>query len=347
MTFKYLLFAAQPYAYEILRPLQTAIRKRGDDVAWFLEPSAGDGLRADEIRLPDVDAVNAFAPDAVFVPGNIVPDFFPGLKVQVFHGFGIEKKGHFRIRGWFDLYCTHGPLTTRPFEELARRHRHFAVRETGWPKMDALFESADEQWRNVFDDDSKPLVLYAPTFSPSLTSAPALFEQIRALASSGEWNWLVKFHPKMDRHWIRQFEAAENAHLRVAQTTDIAGLLRAADVLLSDTSSVIAEFLLLDKPAVTFRNSRPGPHLVDFSRATELESRLRHALALTPDDREAARAFARAMHPCTDGRSSERVLDAVEDFIRSNGQAGLTRKPLNLWRRLRMRRKYRRLMTRR
>ena len=54
-----------------------------------------------------------------------------------------RERGHFRIRGLFDLYCTQGPATTEPFEQLAREHGHFAVAETGWPKLDPLFAPDD------------------------------------------------------------------------------------------------------------------------------------------------------------------------------------------------------------
>src|SRR6185312_9564967 len=112
----YLLFATELYALPVLRPLGAAIRAAGGDAAWF-------------------------------AASNWVPQFFPGAKVQVFHGFSVDKRsperGHFRIRGLFDLYCTQGPATTQPFEELARQHGHFAVAETGWPKLDPLFAPDD------------------------------------------------------------------------------------------------------------------------------------------------------------------------------------------------------------
>src|SRR5262245_57306205 len=141
---RYLLFVSELYALAILRPLQAAIRARGDEAAWFFERDVLAGhLRGDELRLPTVQAVMDWKPGAVLVPGNWVPQFFPGLKVEVFHGFSVgkrsEARGHFRIRGFFDLYCTQGPDTTGPFRELARRHGYFRVEETGWPKLYPLF----------------------------------------------------------------------------------------------------------------------------------------------------------------------------------------------------------------
>ena len=38
------------------------------------------------------DEVMVFNPDVVLVTSNVVPDFFPGIKVQVFHGFSVGKR---------------------------------------------------------------------------------------------------------------------------------------------------------------------------------------------------------------------------------------------------------------
>ena len=112
---RYLLFASLSYSYPILRPLQEEIRRRGDDVAWFLEDSCPDLLKADEKRLNTIDEVMQYNPIAIFAPGNYIYDFFPGIKVQVFHGYPINKRNdkvddHFKLRGWFDIYCRSLPL---------------------------------------------------------------------------------------------------------------------------------------------------------------------------------------------------------------------------------------------
>lgn len=333
---RYLLFVSKSYSLEILRPLQRAARAQGDECAWYLHEVSPALLAPDETRLTSVDEVRAFNPAAVFVPGNWVPDFFPGLKVQVFHGFGIEKKGHFRVRGFFDLYCTHGPATTVPFEALARKHGYFRVIETGWPKMDPLFGGSDDGWRERHKID-RPLVLYAPTFSPALTSEGALRETIFRLAQSPHWTWVVKFHPNMPRAVVDAWRARQGARLVVAESESLLPLLHAADVMLSDTSSVVSEFLLLDKPVVTFRAQTPAVHTVNVTDPEQLEAGIARVLQRPPDVMHAASEFIAQMHPYRDGRSSERVLSAVASVLKLPAPA--KKKPLNLWRRWEVRRR--------
>jgi CDP-glycerol glycerophosphotransferase (TagB/SpsB family) len=340
---RYLLYVSQIYALAVLRPLQEAIRRRRGETAWFFDGPGAGFLRDDERRLDTVQAVRAFAPQAVFVPGNSVPDFFPGVKVEVFHGFSVgkrsEERGHFRIRGLFDLYCTQGSSTTPQFRELARRHRHFHVVETGWPKTDPLFRPAVDvanPWREGWAAD-RPLILFASTFTRSLSAAPRLTDTIRDLARGGRWNWLVTLHPKMPTDVVAAYRGLEGPHLRFAETDDIVPLLRAADAMVSDTSSAVHEFLLLHKPAVTLRNAGPGPHLIDIAEPSELEHALERALSRPPELLREVQAFAEAIHPYRDGRSSERVLEATQHFI-DEVQGRLERKPLNLWRRIQLRR---------
>ncbi|HET7268801.1 MAG TPA: CDP-glycerol glycerophosphotransferase family protein [Oleiagrimonas sp.] len=335
MTHRYLLFAELAYAFEILRPLQAAARERGDQVAWFLNGPPDSALDADETCLHTVAEVKAFAPDAVFVPGNEVPLRFPGLKVQVFHGFGIEKKGHFRIRGMFDLFCTFGPSTTGPFRQLADRHGWFKVVETGWPKVDPLLREA----ASARHADGKR-ILYAPTFSPSLTSVPALADTIGAIVARRDWQWTVKFHPKMSPELAAPLRSIQADNFRITTHSTLLPLLREADVMLTDTSSAAAEFMLLDRPVVAYRNRKPGPHLINVADPAQLESALANALEGGDASRDARRQYTQAMQPNRDGHASERVLDAVEAML-ACGRSGLKRKPLSPLRRLKYRRQLR------
>ena len=90
---RYLFFISQDYSFPVLRPLQDAIWAKGDEVKWFMY---GDEMHKtyilpNESVLETVEEMIDFNPHAVFVPGNVVPSFIPGLKVQVFHGLPSTK----------------------------------------------------------------------------------------------------------------------------------------------------------------------------------------------------------------------------------------------------------------
>ena len=250
---------------------------------------------------------------AVLTSSNAVPHFFPGVKTEVFHGFDAGKPRHIYIRGFFDLYCTTGPRDTRAFETKARELGHFAVHETGWPKLDPFMRlhGAGEPP----PVRAKPAILYHSTFSPSWSAAPILYETIRDLSRSGRWQWIVTLHPKSDRETVERYRALEGEHLRFATEDNILDLFPQVDMMISDTSSALNEFLLTYKPVVTFKNRRPGPQLIDIDKPELLLPSIERALARPPELMDAIREFADSIHPYRDGRSSERVLDAVDQFI--------------------------------
>lgn len=345
---RYLFFINQLYSYSILRPLQEVIRERGDEVAWFVQGTDDQYLRDDEKQLLTVREVKEYNPLAVFVPGNWVPDFFPGVKVEVFHGLANDqtgKKGHFRIRELFDLYCTHAPEVTQTFNQLANKHKTFVVRETGWPKLDPLFnpdrcrEDQIQDFRQRLNTD-KPVVFYASTFSPSLTSAPYLVDMIKDLANKGDWHWLVTLHPKMPGQVVEQYKKLRGDNFTfVDSSADLLPLLKAADVMLCDTSSIALEFMMLDKPVVTYRTKAPGPHVLNVTDIADIQSAILSALSRPNDLMMAMKFYIDGLHPYRDGKSSERVLLAVDEFINNRIGQDLKRKPLNIWRKIQMRKR--------
>ena len=338
---RYLLFASELYALPILRPLAAAIHARGEEVAWFVANPLAAYLREGERRLLDVHAVRNFAPAAVFSANNWVPHFFPGVKVQVFHGFNVEKRapgrGHFRIRSLYDLYCTQGPATTVPFRELAAHHRHFAVVETGWPKLDPLFAATAAP--DLRPADGRAVVMYAATFTESLSSARLLQADITRQVARGDRYWLLTLHPKTDPELVARYRALEGPNARFLEATDLVPMMRAADVLVSDTSSVVSEFIVQGKPVVTLRNRAPKPHMIDIAEPAALDDALAEAFAPSPQRQAHIAAYSADIHPWRDGRSSARVLAATDALLA--GEFGeLAPKPMNLWRKLQGRVRY-------
>ena len=336
MSKRYLLYGSERYALAILRPLQAAIHRRGDESAWFFDGPGGAELHRDERLLRTTAEVRALEPMAVLTSSNAVPHFFPGVKVEVFHGFDAGKPRHIYIRGFFDLYCTTGPRDTRAFDEMARKLGHFAVRETGWPKFDPYMRQNGGAAPAPVRE--RPVILYHSTFSPSWSAANKLYDTIRVLAGNGRWHWLVALHPKTDPQTVARYRALEGEHLHYTTEDNILDLFPRVDMMISDTSSALNEFLLTYKPVVTFMNRRPGPQLIDIDAPDKLLPAIERALARPPELMREIRTYADAIHPYRDGRSSERVLDAVDAFIAA-GARNRHRKPLNPWRKLKIRKR--------
>jgi CDP-glycerol glycerophosphotransferase (TagB/SpsB family) len=335
MTQRYLLYGSERYALAILRPLQDAIRARGGEAAWFFDGPGASDLTPGERLLRTTAEVRAFDPLAIITGSNAVPHFFPGVKVQTFHGFDAGKPRHIYIRGFFDLYCTTGPRDTAQFQAIADRAGHFSVVETGWPKIDPFMAELGGEPPPV---RTPPVILYHSTFSPSWSAAETLYDEVKRLSRTGEWRWVVSFHPKMSPATVARFRALESEHLRFADDDNILSLFGKVDLMCSDTSSALNEFLLTRKPVVTFKNRRPGPQLLDISDRAEFEPAIRRALARPPELMAAVRAYADAIHPYRDGQSSERILQAIDDFVAAGGK-NRRAKPWNLWRKLKIRKR--------
>jgi hypothetical protein len=331
------MFATESYALPILRPLAEAAVRRGQRVGWIVPDAVADGLRPDETRVTRLRDARALEPEAVYCAANWVSPRLPGVKVQVFHGFNAEKRepgrGHFAIRGFFDLYVTQGPATTQPFEALARQHGYFAVRETGWPKLDPLFQQPPPPLDpRIPPRDGRPVVMYASTFSHRLSAAPGMVEPLRRMIARGDRQWLLTLHPKCADDLVQAYRGLEADNARFLTSEALVDMERAADVLVCDTSSVLHEFAVMGKPVVTIANRVPHPFMLDVPSPDDVDAAIDQALSHPPALMQALRAHGDAIHPWRDGRSSERVLDAVASFRR--GDFGpLQRKPLNLVRR--------------
>ncbi len=385
---KYVFFCEVEYSYPILRPLQDEIRRRGDEVCWFLEKDCPDKLREDERQLPAIRDVIAYKPLAIFSAGNYIYDFFPGVKVKVFHGYPVNKRNlptdnHFRLRGWYDLLCTSGPNSTLPFQLLSDEYGYFKVYETGWVKADlyaramqkaeALRDarqkadggaskpvseqqgagagSTNEEARHantetrhantetVSDSRAKKShrILFGSTFSKNITCAPVMAPVIEQMAKQKPWRWLLTLHPLMPEDVRQQYLelAARYPNVEYKESVTPEDMMQ-TDVLLCDSSSIIVEYMLLNKPVVTYRNTQPGPHLLNVTNLEDIPAAIETALLRPEKQMTAIKEYIAPREAHLDGHNCERVLDAVDDFV-LRWQGNLKPKPRNLFRKLKLR----------
>lgn len=329
---KFLIYIAQSYGIPIGIPLALELKRQGFQVAWFsVNEESVKQLTTENTLLRTVKEVKDYNPKVVLVATNEVPYFFPGIKVQIFHGFSVgkrsDKKGHFRIRGFFDLYCTQGPSTTIPFQKLQKKHPYFEVIETGWSKVDPLFPIVKNE---------KPTILIASTFTTRLSLAKneSVFNEIKRLSKTGKWNFISILHPKMELEIVTKFKSLENEYFKFYDTTDIIPLFKKASVMFADTTSAITEFILQEKPVVTFNNNQPKNYMINVNNVNEIEKSLTYALTYPKEKLKNIKEFINITHPFKDGLSSKRVIDACLDFLKDKK---VKRKPLNLIRKYKIR----------
>ncbi len=322
---KVILFCQNAYAFGILSPIRDVLKEQGHPFLWYISDKIWKNFPfKEEAFTTRILDLQYFKSDAIFVPGNEVPYFLRGLKIQVFHGLAGEKKGHFRIRHYFDLYLTQGPFFTKKFEELKSKHQDFEVIETGWPKLDVFSTNKDKYVyeKNAILEkyNTDKIVLYAPTFSPSLTSAPYLVHEIKQLALSTGYVIFIKFHDLMYDRWIDAYKelAKEIPNIIFKEDKNIIKFLLQADILISDTSSVIYEFILLDKPVISFKNIASNVLWDNSKHYSGLTERVLDNL--NSDKLAPERAYINMQfHPYRDGKSAQRMVEAALHYIGTHG----------------------------
>jgi len=203
--------------------------------------------------------------------------------VQVFHGVSFKNLGVREKYLKFDHLCLAGP-----YHGEAYRKRGF-VREpnqcliTGVPKIDALVSGRLDRnallLRNGIEPD-RPTILYAPTgskFNSMETMGRRVIEEIQR---DGRWNLLVKLHdhPKnTDIDWSREIRRMESDRVRLVTDPNVIPYLHAADLLVTDASSVSVEYSLLDRPMVFLDVPELLKDVVDRGGALDLDTHGRKA----------------------------------------------------------------------
>jgi CDP-glycerol glycerophosphotransferase len=213
----------------------------------------------------------------------------------------------------------------------------------GYPRNDVLHREPDEGDLANVDKDAyaravearrqgKQVFVYAPTFRDAdrkWVLSAGLDAIARAVAKAGNL-LIVNLHP------VEQPQIPEMAKLLpgvtfVAPRTDAYPLLRQASALITDYSSVMFDFLQLDRPILLFRpdheaytqKSRklfddklsvlPGPVV---THATQLINRLGDpALGQKPAHAQARQLLLKQLFDHQDGASGERLLGLIGDEL--------------------------------
>jgi hypothetical protein len=240
----------------------------------------------------------------VLVCAHLSDSLFPrsaGRSVQIFHGVSFKNLAVREKALAFDLLCLPGRYHAEQYRERGLiRPGGSSCLLTGFAKADQIVAGGFNRAaaiRVLGLDPSLPVVLLAPTGDKD-NALDTMGEQlVSAIRDSGRFNLLIKphDHPKNPVDWKERLRHLENDRVRVVRGLDVVPYLKAADLLVTDASSVAVEYTLLDRPIVFI----DVPTL--FARIEERSE----ALDLTTYGRRIGAVVQRA----------EEVVDAISDSL--------------------------------
>lgn len=202
------------------------------------------------------------------------------------------------------------------------------ARLVGYPKLDRLAAGRVDGptvAASLGLDTARPTALYAPTYSTASSLHIAGEAIVRCLAESG-LNVIVKLHDRsLDSDarynggidWRARMRALERpGQVRFVEGADASPYLAAADVMVTDHSSVGFEYLVLDRPLIVF----DAPDLPAAARINPEKIELLRGAATTVHDTAELRE-AVAAELASPGRLSSRRKRVAGDMFYDAGRA--------------------------
>lgn len=207
------------------------------------------------------------------------------------------------------------------------------ILECGLPRNDILFvsEKAEEIKKRLRIPDETRVALYAPTFRDDKStdgfsiSFDTVLDTLEKKTNT-KWMFLVKFHPN-EMHNILQNESEKVVN--VSLYPDIQELLLISDILLTDYSSSMLDYMIMKKPIFLigldiekYQNSRglkPLYFELPFSRSKTNEELIRHISTFDEDQyKNKLESFMAVYSSYDDGMASASVAYKIFDYLDNN-----------------------------
>jgi hypothetical protein len=250
-------------------------------------------------------------------------------RVQTFHGVAgkyrtvYDSPSH-SMRDWDRLFFINKRRLQHFIDCGAINENSDAARLIGMPKLDCLVDGSlvrDEILVSLGIDPARRTVLYAPTWSAHSSVVSMGEELVQRLGEAG-YAVIVKLHDRSrDMEFVNSGGVDWGARLEpllqrygglLATGSNSSRYLPAADVMITDHSSVGFEYLLLDRPLIRI-------HVPELIKNTDIEPSYVELLSLASssvnDTKETVAAVERGFAE-PGFKSSDRVAVANEMFYK-------------------------------
>ncbi len=201
----------------------------------------------------------------------------------------------------------------------------------GYPKLDSFwFADTDEKVKDLknrlkFNND-KANILFTATWDSSEMSAVDKWHN-KLAELTDEYNVMVSLHPFTSQDYV----------LSIKKTKDVFYIedsknylyLKLADLMITDTSSIIAEFCALDKPIITFsvkESERLTPHITKLIKEVSfqiddfsvLKKTIKHALKNPQEKSPQRQKYNKIMFDELDGMHGKKAASKFIEALKTN-----------------------------
>ena len=318
------------------------------EMIWTIGPntSAPEGARG--VRHGSREWLQAIATSKYLVNNTNFPWYFRKVKGQVYlqtwHGTPLKRLGrdiennHLtksyldtmdREAGFWDYLISPSPFCTEIFPG-AFNYRGEII-ETGYPRNDRLTKTTSTERQAIREkigvaDPSTIIVMYAPTWRDYNRSATGNWQSVNFMDENIELpeGFQMIYRGHTNTHAAHKDGVAGRA-IDVTMYPDVTELYLAADVMITDFSSVMFDFSVTGKPIMflapdleryraergfyfDFEADAPGPIL---TRDTEVVAALQRLPELAQEYRTRYQAWQTKFNSLEDGNASKRVVDIV------------------------------------
>lgn len=249
------------------------------------------------------------------------------IKVGMRHGaYHFKRFTNPKNYNAFNLYL----LTSLEELKFAESIGVTSAKAVGFPKLDPAFDGtySNDYLNNLKKkmklDENKRIVIFTATWDKSGMSAiHKWYDKLDKLSQT--YNILVSVHPWTSQKYISKIKLYSSVYF--IEDPDVVPYLMISDVLVGDTSSIIAEFCALDKPIITFRTPegrRSIPEIREMIKSISIQidnfNEIYEAIERylkNPNEKSAQREHAnKIMFTSLDGKAGKRAAREIEKLLK-------------------------------
>ena len=275
-----IIFVEELGFIQFIRPIFEELKRRaGGKISFYLATEYAD--RDDHLAVFGVPRSKRFHPRlarAFYLADVFLSASVYGKGPKTAHRINISHNQPTKFEAYpkeyvmnYDVHFLTGPLHREQYEHMFEKHgldtRQYRLIDVGYPKSDALLQGKYDRaavLEGLGLDPNLKTVLYAPAWDPG-GSLREFGRQVIEQLLSLDVNVIVKLHPVSHTppsstsyefytggvNWIERFRRYEsNPRFRHVAAFEVDPLLVAADLLVTDFSSVALEFVGLDRPII-------------------------------------------------------------------------------------------------